>query len=224
MKAKEMIALNNDKRERLTEENLIYYEDMLTYIRLASNKSEQQTEEILLELLDHTLDAQEEGRSVKDVFGDDLKLYCQDLIEEIPQETFKKQISFSLYIILGFLTMASLSYGILGFIFSLFKSDLGSTTISIGSAIAVTFLNMIIAFLFIFGLLKWIKASVFKEKKPNKWLEFFQIWCSFMLTFGIFFLVAYFMPEFGPVITFGTPWFIGIGIVLYIVNRFFKNE
>src|SRR5690625_5652672 len=107
MKAKEIIALNNEKREQLNDENLAYYEDMLMYIRLSSSKSEQQTEEILLELLEHTLAAQHEGRTVKDVFRDDLKAYCQDIIEEIPKETTKKQFKFSLMIILQFLAIMS---------------------------------------------------------------------------------------------------------------------
>lgn len=224
MKVKEIIALNNQKRKELTDDNLKHYEDMLTYIRLASNKSEQQTEEILLELLEHTLQAQDENRTVKDVFGDDLKHYCQDLIEEIPSETHKKQISFSLYIIFGFLTMASLTYGVLGFVLSLFfDSGSGTTTFSIGSSIMIVFLNMIIAFLFIAWLLSWMKSSVFKEKKTNKWIEFFQIWFGFMLSFGLFLIIAYFMPDFGPALTMNTLWFIAIAVVLYIISRLFKN-
>jgi len=44
MRAKELIKLNNEKQKQLTEENAKDYEDMLTYIRLSSSKSEQQTE------------------------------------------------------------------------------------------------------------------------------------------------------------------------------------
>lgn len=223
MKVKEIIDLNNEKRKKLTEENLVHYEDMLTYIRLASNKSEQQTEEILLELLDHTLDAQEEGRTVKEVFGNDLKHYCQELIEEIPRETFKKQTIFSFYITLLFLTMASLTNGVFGFIASFISADLGQHTFTIGWAIVVTLLDILIAFLFIYGLLKWMKESAFKEVKSNKWVEFFQIWLGFMLTFGLFFLIAYLIPEFGPTITIKAPWFIVIAAGLYLLSRWFKR-
>src|SRR5690625_6541729 len=68
-------------------------------------QSEQQTEEILLELLEHTLAAQHEGRTVKDDFRDDLKAYCQDIIEEIPKETTKKQYKYTLMIILQLLAI-----------------------------------------------------------------------------------------------------------------------
>src|SRR5690625_899878 len=85
MKAKEIVQLNNEKRKQLNKENLKDYEDMLIYIRLTSTKSERQTEEILLELLDHALMAQKEGKTIRDIFGDDLKAYSQDLIDEIPE-------------------------------------------------------------------------------------------------------------------------------------------
>lgn len=225
MKVKDLIKLNNKKRENLTKENLTYYGDMLVYIRLASNKSERETEEILLELLDHTLDAQEEERTVKDVFGDDLKQYCQELIEEIPQETFKKQVKFSIYIILGFLSVVGLTHGIIRIVLNFFKDGAGLSTFSIGSGIAIIFINMIVIFIFIFWLLKWMKDSTFKEKekKPNKWLEFFQIWLGFMFVFGLFFLIVYFMPNFGPIVTIKAPWFIAIGAGLYLLSRLFKN-
>ena len=48
MKVKDIIKVNNQKRDELNEENLAHYEDMLLYIRLSSAKSEHDTEEILL--------------------------------------------------------------------------------------------------------------------------------------------------------------------------------
>ena len=47
MNSKDIIKLNNNLREKLSEENKEVYEDMLVYIRLNANKSEQQTEEVL---------------------------------------------------------------------------------------------------------------------------------------------------------------------------------
>ena len=69
MNVKEMVELNNQRRKLLTKENLKYYEDMLVYIRLSYDKSDQEIEEVLLELLDHLLEAQKEGRTAKEVFG-----------------------------------------------------------------------------------------------------------------------------------------------------------
>lgn len=82
MNTKDLIQLNNEKREQLTEKNSEYYGDMLVYIRTNFNKSERYTEEVLLELLEHLLQAQEEGRTAKEVFGEDPKAYCNDIIGE----------------------------------------------------------------------------------------------------------------------------------------------
>ena len=61
MNAQDMIELNNKKRELLTPENEVAYSDMLVYLRL-SNVPEQQVEELLLEILDHLIEAQTENK------------------------------------------------------------------------------------------------------------------------------------------------------------------
>lgn len=63
-----LIEENNRKRELLTPENEKYYDDMLIYIRLQWRLSEQQSEEVLMEILDHLLHGQEEGKTAKDMF------------------------------------------------------------------------------------------------------------------------------------------------------------
>lgn len=224
MKAKEIIALNNEKREQLNDENLAYYEDMLMYIRLSSSKSEQQTEEILLELLEHTLAAQHEGRTVKDVFRDDLKAYCQDIIEEIPKETTKKQFKFSLMIILQFLAIMSFFNGVFSVgLYYIF--DIGEKTrnFHLGTSLMIIFINLVILFLVITSLLKWIRSSLFKEKIKRKWVEFLQLWFFSTVTITVFICVIYFMPEFGPPFSIPTVAFIGIGIILYFLSRLFKE-
>jgi DNA-binding ferritin-like protein (Dps family) len=87
MDPKELIELNNEKRELLTEENKEIYGNMLTYIRMA-NIAEHHTEEVLMDVLDHLLDAQERGKTAHDVFGKDPKAYCDELIDALPKYTF----------------------------------------------------------------------------------------------------------------------------------------
>ncbi|WMT20250.1 hypothetical protein [Parageobacillus toebii] len=62
MNAKDLAVLNNEKRKQLNEHNRNYYEDMLVYIRSHLLLSEQQSEELLMELLDHLLEAQKHGK------------------------------------------------------------------------------------------------------------------------------------------------------------------
>lgn len=82
MNAQDMIKLNNKKRELLTPENEVAYSDMLVYLRL-SNVPEQQVEELLLEILDHLIEAQTENKNAYDIFGDDLQSYCDELISAL---------------------------------------------------------------------------------------------------------------------------------------------
>ncbi|MBE7119829.1 DUF1048 domain-containing protein [Bacillus cereus] len=79
MTEKEMVKLNNKKRKLLTPENEAAYGDMLIYLRFTS-VPQKQMEELLLEILDHLLDAQENDKNAHDIFGKDLKAYCDELI------------------------------------------------------------------------------------------------------------------------------------------------
>ncbi|QWH13703.1 DUF1129 family protein [Bacillus mycoides] len=86
MKAKDMIELNNRKRKLLTPENEAAYGDMLVYLRL-SNVPEHQVEELLLEILDHLIEAQAENKNAYAIFGNDLRSYCDELISALPTQT-----------------------------------------------------------------------------------------------------------------------------------------
>lgn len=91
-----MVALNNRRRKGLNEENKRYYEDMIVYLRTSSVPGKQR-EELLLELLDHLLIVQKEGRSARDVFGPDPKAYLEDIVQSVgtqPLFSFKRYMFF----------------------------------------------------------------------------------------------------------------------------------
>lgn len=226
MDAKELIALNNEKQKDLTDENEQYYGDMLVYIRLSSGKSEQQTEEVLLELLEHLLQAQVEGRTAEDVFGADPKAYCREIIGEIPQESRKRQVRFSTYIILRFLGFITFLNGIIGSVmYYFFKSGSGSTTFSVGSVITIAVIDIFILYMFIAIIFTWLKSTTFKNNtKGKKRLEFLQIWGIFVSQIGLFVAVIYFMPDFGAVVSIPTISLIIIGILLYLLSYLFKKN
>ncbi|MCC0758728.1 DUF1048 domain-containing protein [Bacillus sp. BRTN] len=96
MTEKEMVQLNNEKRKLLTAENEAAYGDMLIYLRLTS-VPQKQMEELLLEILDHLLEAQEDGKTAHDTFGEDLKAYCDELIK-----SSEHQNSFQQAAVIGF--------------------------------------------------------------------------------------------------------------------------
>ncbi|PFZ09090.1 hypothetical protein COL60_14230 [Bacillus pseudomycoides] len=92
MKAKDMVELNNKKRQLLTPENEAIYGDMLLHLLLRfTSIPQEQMEELLLEILDHLLEAQKNGKNAYDIFGEDLKAYCDELINSSEhQTTFEK--------------------------------------------------------------------------------------------------------------------------------------
>ncbi|EMK2594770.1 MULTISPECIES: DUF1048 domain-containing protein [Bacillus] len=96
MTEKEMVQLNNKKRKLLTPENEAAYGDMLIYLRLTS-VPQKQMEELLLEILDHLVEAQEDGKTAHDIFGEDLKAYCDELIN-----SSEHQNSFQQAAVIGF--------------------------------------------------------------------------------------------------------------------------
>lgn len=224
MKAKEIIKLNNEKRELLNEENLKDYENMLVYIRLSSTKSEQKTEEILLELLDHALLAQEEGKTIKDIFGDNLKAFAQEVIEEIPRETKKKQFKFAFRLIFIFFAVSSFFYGLIHLILHyIFDFGERTSTFHLGSSIAIIMINSIIALGSIIFILEWVKSSTFKEENKSAIVEFIQLWFIMMIIISLLICVIYFMPTFGVTFSFPTVIFIPIGLVLYGISYVLKD-
>lgn len=59
---------------------------MLVYLRV-SPIPEKKTEELLLEMLDHLLIAQQEERSANEVLGMDPEAYCKDLVKSIGKQS-----------------------------------------------------------------------------------------------------------------------------------------
>lgn len=89
MKTTDLIKQNNELRKQLTPENKKYYEDILVYIRVNLNKEEQQTEEILLEILQDILDAQKKGTSAQVFFGKNPKEISDAILTELPSDSEK---------------------------------------------------------------------------------------------------------------------------------------
>ncbi|WP_264448229.1 DUF1129 family protein [Bacillus cereus] len=154
MNAQDMVKLNNRKRELLTPENESAYGDMLVYLRL-SNVPEQQMEELLLEILDHLIEAQTENKNAYDIFGDDLQSYCDELISASPTQTKLEKTS-----LIGFAIslLLAIQFGIdaiISFFMFLFKKNntLSSPPFSIlGTTLSVSLI--ILGILFILYLLK----------------------------------------------------------------------
>lgn len=147
MTEKEMVKLNNEKRKLLTPENEAAYGDMLIYLRFTSFP-QKQMEELLLEILDHLLEAQEDDKNAHDIFGEDLKAYCDELINSSEHQNLFQQaavigfaVSLLLAIQIGYDTFTTLMQKLftdtnhLGIPFSIPGTILSAIVLTIGSFI-----------------------------------------------------------------------------------------
>ncbi|EJS72440.1 DUF1129 family protein [Bacillus cereus] len=161
MNAQDMIELNNKKRELLTSENEAAYGDMLVYLRI-SNVPEQQMEELLLEILDHLIEAQAENKNAYDIFGDDLQSYCDELISALPTQTKLQKtslIGFSISLLLA------IQFGINAIIsFFMFLFEKNNTLSSPPFSILGTTLSVSIIILGILFILYLLKRYSFDQK------------------------------------------------------------
>lgn len=160
MNTKQMIVLNNQRRKLLNSGNLAAYEDAMIYVRLNA-RSEYETESVLLELLEHLIEAQQHGKTAKDVFGDDLQTYCDSLIANIPyQSKLSWVIDILNYtsILLGTLFAVQTLFQLLSYFFPSLKVE----QISLVPLLVIIVLGGIE----ILVLLAALKSSIFKTKLP----------------------------------------------------------
>ena len=168
--------------------------------------------------MEHLLEAQKEKKTARDVFGKDLRKYCDELITEIPGEGKSLAFVSGAYIVIYFLAIISTFHGLGNFVLSQFFDRFSNDfTFSLGSGITVVIVDLLILSVFIFAILRWIKNSTFKEKKTKKWVEFFQLWLISTAFIGATVVIPIIMPSFGTEITIPVLTFAGVGILLFLL-------
>ncbi|MGE7881095.1 DUF1129 family protein [Bacillus sp. NPDC094077] len=221
MNAKDLIELNNQKRKLLTTENETLYSDILIYIRLAK-VPEYQAEELLIEILDHLIEAQQEEKSAYDIFGDDLQAYCDELIAALPKQSLWEQLSIPLFITCYLLAIYFAISSVIAFVLPLFSNEARFKFIHIDFIFLFVFtisIHLVIRFIFDF-----INTDLFnKSTNILKHIgHFFIRHSTWILFIGIPFL---FIKK--PYTTLQiSPW-IGalLAISCYVLYKiFFKKE
>ncbi|MEK4503133.1 MULTISPECIES: DUF1129 family protein [Bacillus] len=221
MKAKDLIELNNEKRKLLTTENETAYSDMLIYIRLAK-VPEYHAEELLIEILDHLIEAQQEEKSAYDIFGDDLQAYCDELIAALPKQSLWEQLSIPLFITSYLLAIYFAISSLIALVFPLFSNETRFKFVHIDFIYLFAFIlsiHLIIRFVFDF-----INTDLFKNKTTiwknvGSFLIRHSLW---VLLIGISFL---FMKQ--PYTTLQiSPWIgTSLAISCYALYKvFYKKE
>ncbi len=221
MNAKELIQLNNQKREQLNKENEEYYEKMLVYMRAHLFLSEQQTEELLMELLDHLLEAQAQGKRAEDVFGENPVAYCDDMIKQLPKEQMKSTALFVGYLVLYLAGWLALIRGLALLALQLLKQEM-EQTVYLGKEVVIFLITVVFIFLSVWLVLKVMKRTIYTEvHKFKMFMTFFLIFASCI---GVIFFAPRLVPPFGMAVTIGWYVYLFMGGVLIAVTKWMNHK
>lgn len=220
MEAKQLIELNNRRRTELTSENEKYYSDFLTYIRLQLFLSEQQSEEILMEILDHLIEGQNDGKSAEEIFGDDPKEFADELIEQIPKENNRNLVRFFSSIVLSLVSYILVIRGLVIFFASFFK-DVDIVVYPVKSAV-ISLLIIAISIGSIGPIFKIITRSLFCAKKTDV-ADSIKVALIAMTGMGIIVVTNLFFPTIGP--NFDFSWYASLitGGLVWGASRLLKK-
>ncbi len=215
-KTTELINENNDKRQLLNAQNEKIYEDLLLYIRTDLRVSEHAAEELLMDLLDHLIEAQEKGKDAQGLFGDSPKAYADELIANMPTENKRNWLVLFTTFVLGLAGWFVLTFGILNGILSLFtpvnnEFSLGSVSLILLSGLVVGFIGILIIF-------SILRASVFNSE-TKEWKIYILSGIFGMIGFAIILGVGFFFDEIGPVVHIQWWILLIIGLLLLSINK-----
>ena len=214
--AETLIEENNVKRELLNEENLGLYEEFLLYIRTDLRVDEQAGEEVLMDLLDHLLEAQEEGKTGWDLFGARPQVYADELIDALPKEKKRNVAVFVLSQVLGLAGWFSIAYGIIYVALSFFREV--DTAIPLGSILMILGAVVVVSLTAVSLIIKMIRSALFRPKK-KRGVEYVKVGLYGAGSFAVIMLLAWLLPEFGPVIRLQWWMFVLIGLALLAANK-----
>ena len=179
--AKLLVEKNNQLREKLTDENKRYYEDILLYMRTTSIfYDENEVETLLFQILQDIISAQNNGETAEDYLGKDPKLVADELISQLTKASLKQRLKLT-FLVFG----VSSLFSILGSI----------TDPNKGINIMVLFLNAIFSFILIEVTFLAVHKSVYIKINLGKIKTFIVIWILCIFVIGGYVLIQLLTPN-----------------------------
>ena len=215
-KTVELIEENNHKRELLNVENEKVYEDLLLYLRTDLRIDEHAGEEILMDLLDHLVEAQEDGKSAKELFGESPQKYADELIENLPSQKRRNVFLFSASQVLSLTGWFAASFGIVSLIVSFFRPV--DNSIALGNLLLMLLSVILVSFVGVSVIFKIIRSSVFQEEK-KKWQAYVKAGLYGATAFACVVLIAWLFQDFGPVVKLEWWIFLLFGLVFLVISK-----
>lgn len=208
----QLIANNNVLRKDLNPENAKYYDDLLVYVRTAGILyDDYEVESRLFEILQDILDAQKDGSTAKEYFGQHPNEVADQLISNFPKITPQKQLKF---------------YGIIFGISAIWTLILQMNSQSRQLNLAPFLLNGIFLLFLIWGILWFIHQSVYPKLIQNKKLGLLSTWIVSIFSILIFIGIQFFKPEVlnltltdGLVVTINALVIVAALITMFVIKK-----
>lgn len=208
----QLIANNNVLRKDLNPENTKYYDDLLVYVRTAGILyDDYEVESRLFEILQDILDAQKDGSTAKEYFGQHPNEVADQLISNFPKITPQKQLKF---------------YGIIFGISAIWTLILQMNSQSRQLNLAPFLLNGIFLLFLIWGILWFIHQSVYPKLIQNKKLGLLSTWIVSIFSILIFIGIQFFKPEVlnltltdGLVVTINALVIVAALITMFVIKK-----
>lgn len=191
-----MVEENNQRREKLTDENKAYYEQLLVYIRSAGLfYDDYEIENLLLQILQDIQSAQNDGQSAEQFFGKRPQVAADKLIRHLGKASWKE-----------ILKLIGLVFGISSF----FVILTALTSPKQGINILVIILNGLLSFLAVGLIFFIIHKNIYAKIIKGNVMSYLLPWLFFSVLIGLFVLIQIFTP---PLLTLYLPNLFGIFIL-----------
>lgn len=213
---KQLINENNKKRKQLNEADLEVYEDFLLYVRTDLRVNEHDSEVLLLDVLDHLLEAVSNGTSAIEFFGHDVKGHADDILDELPNESNKAILKMVGMGVAYFYSIYFVVTGIVG-IFVNYKTPLIST-------LFLLIIMPIGGFFIIKALFKIIQRYIFDKSKYKNIKE--SAYAGLLV--GAIPAILILVPNlvFKDMMKVYIPWwvFLLLGLAIYATYKIMKRQ
>ncbi|TWT07462.1 DUF1129 family protein [Planococcus sp. CPCC 101016] len=216
----ELIKENNYKRDLLNPENEYVYENMLLYIRTDLRIDEHAAEELLMDLLDHLLEAQENGKKAEDLFGNSPRAYADELIANLPSQKRRNVFWFTASTITGLVGWFAITYGIANVLISFFTT--WDNDIAVGSILLILLSICLVGSIGIKLFFTIIRSSVFKHKN-QQWKVYLKAGLYGMAGVGFILGITFLFDGIGPVIHVEWWVLLLIGIMVLAISKSFSR-
>ncbi|WP_010273191.1 DUF1129 family protein [Paenibacillus senegalensis] len=214
-----LIEQNNELRPQLNPENEKLYSDILIYIRTDLRVASLESEQLLLDLLHHLLEAQEEGRTAREVIGDDPKVYADELINELPNEQKRNVVQFIAMQLIKLLGFIVLGHGTALLI--VMSLGISAPALTAGALLVQLIISALLVAAAVLILFKVIRSELFQNNKSSA-KTFLQAGSIGAGVFTVILLSTYYMPDPGTSLQWDWWIFMLLGAFLLLLGRVVK--